>query len=108
MIIKSHTETGYTLERENGEIILFTNEEMRNLKIQLEHEQLLASIRYTVKDLNNDMIRLDSLNGITEDEFIGEVFESLRSYAEYDEPFPSESYIEEVVLDTADSYGIRE
>lgn len=106
MILKKRTATGYIFERETGELLALSNAEARNILTLLKGERLRADVRDVVNDYDGDMISLGSLD-MTVDEFIDEVcaiFEDDLIYGDVD--YPSDTRIQDAVIDTARDYGI--
>ena len=105
MIMKEKNETGYVFERENGDLLRLSYAEVRNLKVALELDQLKVLIHSITNELDGDRIAVGSLD-MRPDEFEDEVFDSLQYAIIDDSGFPTDEYIEERILDTADDYGI--
>ena len=107
MAIKSltvNTDRSVTLVTDTGEILGMSSALAGVFREQILKHDLRDAIRYKCEDLDGDLIALGSLD-MTPDEFIGEVFDMLEDGIEYGD-FPSEEYIEETILDTANTYGI--
>lgn len=108
MAIKNLTvnaDRSVTLIDDAGNIISMSSALAGVLKEQLAKLDLRNAIRYVVEDYDGDAISMGSFDGTIE-EFISEVFSTF----EYDIEcgiYPNEEAIQEAVLDTADSYGIR-
>ena len=108
MAIKSLTvnsDRSITLIDDTGDIISMSSALAGVLREQLAKIDVRDAIRYTVEDYDGDMISLGSFDGTT-DEFIDEVFSVFEDEIEVGN-YPNEDTIQEAVLDTADSYGIR-
>jgi len=100
-----NTDRSVTLIDDLGNIISMSSALAGILREQLAKLDVRDAIRYKLEDLDGDTIALGSFDGTT-DEFIEEVFSSLEEEIEYGN-YPNDDDIEEAVLDTADSYGIR-
>lgn len=94
-----------TLTDEAGNILTMSSALAGIMREQLVKMEVRDQIRYTMEEYDGDAISLDSLD-MTEDEFIDEVFSTFEEEIEYGN-YPNEDTIQEAVLDTADSYGIR-
>ena len=108
MAIKSltvNTDRSVTLIDDLGNIISMSSALAGVLREQLAKHDVRDAIRYTVEDLDGDWISMGSFDG-TEEEFIDEIFSCFEEEIEVGN-YPSEEYIKEIILDTADSYGIR-
>ena len=94
-----------TLITETGDILSMSSALAGILREQYMKQEIRTAIRYTCEDADGDTLSLGSFDGTT-DEFIDEVFSSFEDDIECG-VYPSETDIEDAVLDTADSYGIR-
>ena len=105
VIIKDKTGGILTIEKEDGTTFTLTEDEAWNLKILLQLEDLKVDIHELVEELDGEWIALGSYDG-TPEEFEAEVYECLSGDVEYGR-YPSGEYIEEVIRDTARTYGIE-
>ena len=108
MAIKNLTvndDRSVTLIDDVGNIISMSSALAGILKEQLLQMDVRDMIRYTVEDYDGDAISLGSFDGTT-DEFVDEVYSTFENDIDFGN-YPTEDAIQEAVLDTADSYGIR-
>jgi len=108
MAIKNLTvndDRSVTLVDDVGNIISMSSALAGILKEQLLQMDVRDMIRYTVEDYDGDAISLGSFDGTT-DEFVDEVYSTFENDIDFGN-YPTEDAIQEAVLDTADSYGIR-
>jgi len=96
---------GYVFQRDDGNVIVLSYEDVREIRFLLQMEQLKEDVEYIVDDYDGDYISLGSLD-MTPDEFKAEVVSFFEDGIRYDGGYPTESYIKEVILDTANDYGI--
>lgn len=108
MTIKSLTvnkDRSVTITTDTGEIMSMSSALAGVMREQLAKMDVREAIRYACEDYDGDVISLGSLD-MTEEEFYDEVFSSFEEEIEYGN-YPTEDDIQEAVLNTADSYGIR-
>lgn len=108
MAIKNLTvnsDRSVTLIDDLGNVVSMSSALAGILREQLAKMDVRDAIRYAVEDLDGDTISLGSFDGTTE-EFIDEVFSLFDNDIEFGN-YPNEDSIQEAVLDTAESYGIR-
>lgn len=108
MAIKSLTvnaDRSVTLTTDTGEVLSMSSALAGILREQLMKHDVRDAIRYVCEDYDGDAISLGSLD-MTEEEFYDEVFSCFEEEIECGN-YPTEDAIQDAVLDTADSYGIR-
>ena len=106
LIIKEKHEDGsLVIEKETGFTFDLTEQEAHDLKILLMLEDLKVDIHELVEELDGEWIAIGSYDG-TQEEFEAEIYDYLKDGVEHGE-YPSYEYVEEVIRDTARTYGIE-
>ena len=100
-----NSDRSVTLVTGTGDVLSMSSALAGILHEQYMKQGIRTAIRYACEDADGDTISLGSFDGTTY-EFIDEVFSTFEDDIECG-VYPSESDIEDAVLDTADSYGIR-
>ena len=93
-----------TLTTDTGDILSMSSAIAGVFREQYVKHDVRDAIRYACEDMDGDVISLGSLD-MTEEEFYEEVFSTLEEEIECGN-YPSEDYIKDAVIDTAESYGI--
>lgn len=105
IIIKDRKDGNLTIENEMGATFTLSEQEAWDLRTLLDLEVLKEDIHEFVTDYDGEWIALGSFDG-TQEDFEREVYDRLEGGVQYGE-YPSETYIEETIFDTARSYGIK-
>ena len=94
-----------TLTTTTGDVLSMPSALAGVLREQYMKQEVRDAIRYACQDADGDTISIGSFDG-TDDEFIDEVFSTFEEDIECG-VYPDEDDIQDAILDTADSYGIR-
>jgi len=103
------TEKGYVFTREDSGVFILSYEDVREMKELFALESVKDNITDIIDDYDGDVIDIRKLD-MSRDEFEQEVFEIIRENMKdgyYDGSNPSYGTIQDIVLDTAEDYGIR-
>ena len=100
-----NSDRSVTLVTGTGDVLSMSSALAGILREQYMKHDVRDAIRYACEDADGDTISLGSFDGTT-NEFIDEVFSTFENGIECG-VYPSKTDIEDAVLDTADSYGIR-
>jgi len=112
MVIKEKTASGYIFEKEDGSTFSLTWNELHDLDVLTSLEQVKSDISAIIDDYDGDAISIGSLD-MTREEFEQEVFDLIHDrmmdgyYGDGGNDAPDYDTIQEIVLDTAEDYGIR-
>lgn len=112
MIIKEKTASGYVFEKEDGSTVSLTWNELHDMDVLISLEQVKSDITDIIDNYDGDALSIGSLE-IPREEFEKEIFDLIHDrmmdgyYGEGGNDAPDFDTIEEIVLDTAEDYGIR-